>query len=60
MSSKSSVSNADNYQEIGEFWDANDATECGEHESVQFDIHIRSQRHYFAVDGKLCGKIREL
>ena len=60
MSGKSSVSNAHSYQEIGEFWDAHDATEFGDHEPIEFDVNISSQRHYFAVDGQLCSKIRQL
>ncbi|MFZ1640061.1 MAG: hypothetical protein WAV07_01210 [Candidatus Contendobacter sp.] len=47
MPHKTSVSEAGSYQEIGAYWDKHDATEYGEQEPVKFDVHIRSQRHYF-------------
>ena len=60
MPDKTSVSNAGSYQEIGAYWDTHDATECGEQELVEFDVHIRSQRHYLPVEGQLWQKIRRL
>ena len=56
MPDKTSVSEAGSYQEIGAYWDKHDATEYGEQEPVQFDVHIRSQRHYFPVKGQLAEK----
>ena len=58
MIDKTSVSKASTYQEIGEFWDTHDATENGNEEPVEFNVNIHAQRHYFAVDEKLCLKIR--
>jgi hypothetical protein len=49
---KTTVSNAGSYQEIGAYWDKHDATEFGEQEPVEFDVQIRSQRHYFPVEGQ--------
>nr|VFJ68606.1 MAG: CopG antitoxin of type II toxin-antitoxin system [Candidatus Kentron sp. DK] len=64
MPDKTTVSNARDYREIGEFWDAHDATEYGEEESVEFAIDIRSQRRYFvidsSIDGQLYRKIRQI
>jgi hypothetical protein len=60
MPDKSSVSDASSYQEIGKYWDTHDATECGEQQPVEFDVHIQSQRHYFPVEGQLYLKIRQL
>jgi hypothetical protein len=34
MTGKSSFSNANSYQELGEFWDEHDATEFGEQTEV--------------------------
>jgi hypothetical protein len=60
MPDKTSVSDAGSYQEIGAYWDKHDATEFGEQEPVEFDIHIRSQRHYFPVEDQLWQKIKRL
>ena len=46
MSSKTSISKARTYQEIGTFWDEHDATEFGEQTEVKFDVNIKSQRKY--------------
>lgn len=60
MPDKTSVSEASSYQEIGAYWDKHDATEYGEQEPVEFEVHIRSQRHYFPIEGQLWQKIRRL
>ena len=60
MPDKTSVSNAGSYQEIGAYWDTHDASEYGQQESVELTVHIRSQRHYFPVEGQLWQKIRHL
>jgi hypothetical protein len=44
MHTKSSVSNAETYQEIGSFWDEHDATEFGEETHAEFDVKIKFQR----------------
>ena len=60
MQSKSSVSNAGTYQEIGSFWDDHDATEFGEQTNAEFDVDIKSQRRYFPVDSRLSLKIKDV
>ena len=60
MRSKSSVSNAGTYQEIGSFWDDHDATEFGEQTNAEFDVDIKSQRRYFPVDSRLSLKIKDV
>jgi hypothetical protein len=60
MASRSSVSNADSYQDIGDYWDQHDASESGEQEEADFDVNIVSRRHYFAIDHELYTKIRIL
>jgi len=60
MGKPSSVSQSANYRDIGDFWDAHDATEHGADEAVEMDVRLASQRHYFAVDHDLCSRIRAL
>jgi len=60
MANRSSISNAERYQDIGDYWDQHDATESGEQEPAEFDVNLVSQRHYFAIDHELCMKIRIL
>lgn len=58
MSSKTPVSNAQDYAEIGEFWDTHDATAWGEETSVDFIVKIKSQQRYYPVDNKLVIKLK--
>ena len=60
MHTKSSVSNAGTYQEIGTFWDEHDATEFGEETHAEFDVKIKFQRRYFLLDTHLSIKIKEV
>jgi hypothetical protein len=60
MPDKTIVSNAGSYQEIGAYWDKQDATEFGEQEPAEFEVQIRSQHHYFPVEGQLWQKLRRL
>ncbi len=60
MPDKTTISDAGSYQEIGAYWDKQDATEFGEQEPVEFEVQIRSQRHYFPVEGQLWQKLRRL
>lgn len=60
MGNQSSVSQGASYRDIGEFWDAHDATEHGADDAVEIDVQLASQRHYFAVDRDLCSRIRTL
>lgn len=60
MSNKSSVSNAQTYQEIGTFWDEHDATEVGDQTDVEFEVNIKSQRRYYPIDSHLSSKIKKV
>jgi hypothetical protein len=60
MASKTSLSNAHTYQEIGEFWDAHDATEFGEQTEVEFEVNIQAQRRYYPIDVQLSLKIKQM
>ena len=60
MPSKTPVSKASTYQDIGAFWDTHDATEFGEQSDVEFEVHIKSQRRYYPIDSKLSLEIRKI
>lgn len=60
MSDKTSISSAQSYHEIGEFWDENDATEAGEQLEVEFSVSIQSQRRYYPLDSNLSSKMRQV
>jgi hypothetical protein len=55
---KSSISKAETYKEIGEFWDENDLADYWEQiEPVEFEIEIESQTTYFPVETNLSAKL---
>jgi hypothetical protein len=60
MSSKTSISKARTYQEIGAFWDEHDATEFGEQAEAKFDVNIKSQRKYYPLDANLSLRIKQI
>ncbi len=56
---KTSVSNADSYEAIGEFWDAHDLGEFWETtRPAQFQVLIENQRNYFPVETDLTQQLR--
>lgn len=58
---RSSISNADSYQAIGEFWDTHDLGEFWEQtEPAEFEVDIRSEITYYAVEAELSQKVRSL
>ena len=59
MRSRTPISKAQSYQEIGAFWDEHDSTDHGEQTEVEFEVHIRSQRRYYPIDSHLSHKIRD-
>ncbi|MFZ1701079.1 MAG: CopG family antitoxin [Pyrinomonadaceae bacterium] len=55
---KSSISKADSYEKIGEFWDTHDVTEFWDQtKEVQFDVEIESQKTYYPVETSLSAKV---
>lgn len=59
--SKISISKAQSYTEIGEFWDAHDLADYWEQtKPVEFDVDIQSEVTYYAVDVTLAARIREV
>ena len=61
MKNRSSISKAQSYKEIGEFWDTHDLADYwNKTESVEFEIDIQSEVTYYAVDKELSAKIRAI
>jgi len=58
---KSSISKAQSYQEIGEFWDTHDVTDYWEDtEPVEFKVDIQSEVRYCALEQTLVSKVSEI
>ena len=58
---KSSVSKAGTYAEIGEFWDTHDLSKHWDKtKPVRFDVAMESEVTYYAMDKKLSDKVQEL
>ncbi len=58
---KSSISQAQSYQEIGKFWDTHDVTDYWEKtRPVEFEVDIQSEVRYCALEGTLVNKVSEL
>jgi len=61
LKNRSSISKAQSYKEIGEFWDTHDLADYwNKTESVEFEIDIQSEVTYYAVDKELSAKIRAI
>ena len=59
--SKSSISEAQSYKEIGEFWDTHDLADYWEQtHPVEFEVDIQSEVTYYALDATLSAKIRSI
>lgn len=57
--SKTPISNASSYAEIGEYWDTHDlADHWNETHEVQFEVNLDSSVIYFAVAKDLAEKLR--
>jgi hypothetical protein len=58
---KSSISKAQSYKEIGEFWDGHDLTDYWNRtEPVAFEVEIESEATYFPVETSLSAKLISL
>ncbi len=58
---KSSISNQDSYQKIGEFWDSKDLGDVwDETEEVEFNVDLQSDVYYYAVEMSLSSKLHEI
>ncbi|NUM43436.1 MAG: hypothetical protein HUU38_01930 [Anaerolineales bacterium] len=59
--SKSSISKASSYEEIGEFWDTHELDEYWDQtHPVEFEIDIQSSKTYFAVDTELSTQLGDV
>jgi len=59
--SKSSISNATSYEEIGEFWDRHDLSDYWDKtKPVDFDIDISSEVTYYPVAADLSERIASI
>lgn len=59
--SKSSISKANSYQEIGEFWDTHDLNDYWDQtKPVEFEVDIQSEAIYYPVESKLSAKISSI
>ncbi len=58
---KSSVSKARSYKEIGEYWDKHDIAEQWEEtKPAEFEVDIKSEVTYYAVDGELSARAGDI
>ncbi len=55
---KSSISKAQSYQEISEFWDTHDLTDYWDQtQPVDFEVEIQSEATYYPVESTLSAKL---
>jgi len=58
---RSSISQADSYRKIGEFWDTHDVTDYWDAtEPVEFEVEIQSETRYYALDRELAGRMQQI
>ncbi|MCP4599295.1 MAG: hypothetical protein GY847_01950 [Proteobacteria bacterium] len=58
---KSSISQAQSYKEIGEFWDTHDlADHWDQTEPVEFEVDIQSEVRYYPLESTLAASIAEI
>jgi len=59
--SKSSISKAKSYKEIGEFWDSHDLTKhWNKIKPAYFEVDIQSEVTYYALDNELSDRIQAI
>ena len=58
---KSSVSQAQSYQEMGAYWDDHDVTEyIRDGDPVEFEVDIQSEVRYCALEQTLAGQVSQI
>jgi hypothetical protein len=56
---KSSISKAQSYEEISEYWDTHDLAEHWEEtKPAKFEVDIQSEVTYYAIEKELSEKVR--
>jgi hypothetical protein len=59
--SRSSISKARSYKEIGEFWDTHDLADYWEQtQPVEFEVNIQSEVTYYPLDIALSAQVRSI
>jgi CopG antitoxin of type II toxin-antitoxin system len=59
--SKSTISKAGSYQEMGEYWDSHDLSDYwDETQAVEFEVDIQSETIYYPIERKLSGQITKI
>ena len=59
--SKSTISKARSYKEMGEFWDTHDLSDFWDQtKPVEFEVDIQSEVVYYPVEPKLSAKISRI
>lgn len=58
---KSSTSKSNSYENLGQFWDSHDLTDFDKQtHKVNFDIDIKSEKIYCALDKKILSQLQSL
>ena len=58
---KSSLSEANSYQEMGSYWDEHDLGDVWDRtEPAEFHVDLKSVRHYYPVDRTLSDKVTQI
>lgn len=61
MRGKSSISKAQSYTDIGEFWDICDLADYWDQtEPAEFEVGVLSEMTYYALDRELSEEVRSL
>ena len=55
---RSSISKAQSYAEIGEYWDTHDLP--ADSEEVSFTVELDSNGHYYALDNSIVASLRKV
>jgi hypothetical protein len=59
--SRSSISKARSYKEIGEFWDTHDLADYWEQtQPVEFEVDLQSEVTYYPLDVALSAQVRSI
>jgi hypothetical protein len=58
---KSSISKAQSYKEIGEFWDTHDVADYWDQtEPVEFEVDIQSEVRYYSLESTLAASVAKI
>lgn len=61
MRNKSSISKANSYQEIGEYWDTHDLEETWDKtEEAEFEVDLKADVFYYAIETSLSSKLHSI